>query len=77
MFITDGEETVCEYEEIEGVDPYNEVKERIRAIPGLKSRFLSVGFSMNHDAVFMNKIANFGSEQGNFVFIDTYEANWR
>ena len=25
----------------------------------------------------MNRIANFGNQRGNFVFIDSYEENWR
>jgi hypothetical protein len=25
----------------------------------------------------MNRIANFGNQQGNFIFIDSYEDNWR
>ena len=25
----------------------------------------------------MNRIASFGTEQGNFIFIDSHEANWR
>ena len=49
---------------------------RLKAHPGLKSRFLTVGFSRAHDAVFMQRIAQFGTEQGNYIFIDTYEENW-
>ena len=43
----------------------------------MRSKFLSVGFSRGHDAAFMNRIANFGSEIGNFIFIDSYEEGWR
>ena len=32
---------------------------------------MSIGFSRNHDAVMMNKIANAGTEQGNFCYVDT------
>lgn len=45
--------------------------------PGLSLKFLCVGFSRGHDADFMNRIANFGNQRGNFVFIDSYEENWR
>ena len=37
---------------------------------------MSVGFSRDHDAVFMNKIARFGTDVGNFIFIDSQEQNW-
>ena len=38
---------------------------------------MSVGFSRGHDAVFMNEIARMGNDVGNFIFIDSYEQNWR
>ena len=73
MFITDGQDGYIRRNPARnGVDPYNVVRDKIRAIPGLKSRFLAIGFSRDHDAVFMNRIANFGTEQGNFIFIDSY-----
>jgi hypothetical protein len=34
-------------------------------------RYLTIGFSRDHDAVFLNKIAQAGSERGNFFYIDT------
>ena len=43
----------------------------LKAKPGLKSKFLAVGFSPGHDAASMNMIANFGSDIGNFIYIDT------
>jgi uncharacterized protein with von Willebrand factor type A (vWA) domain len=74
MFITDGQDGYGRRNPgMNADDAYNQVKERIKARPGLKSRFLSVGFSRDHDAVFMNRIANFGTEQGNFIFIDSQE----
>ena len=42
----------------------------------IKSRFLTIGFSNDHDAVFLNKIAQAGSELGNFFFIDTSNSNY-
>lgn len=37
----------------------------------IKSRFLTIGFTSGHDALFLNKIATSGSELGNFFYIDT------
>lgn len=48
-----------------------EMKSKLSLIPNLTSRFLTIGFSQNHDAVFLNKITKSGSELGNFFFIDT------
>lgn len=41
----------------------------------LTTRFLTIGFSREHDAVFLNNIAKCGSELGNFFFIDTSTEN--
>ena len=49
----------------------------IKSRPNLKTKFLSVGFSRGHDAVFMNRIANFGTDIGNFIFIDSYNQGWQ
>ena len=40
------------------------------------NRYLTLGFSRDHDAVFLNKIAQSGSEMGNFFFIDTQKAGY-
>ena len=71
IFITDGQDGYRHQHE------YQALSERIKARPGLRSRFLAVGLSRDHDAVFMNRIANFGSEQGNFIFIDSRLEGWR
>ena len=71
IFITDGQDGYRRMHE------YEEMSQWIKARPGLRSRFLSVGFSRDHDAAFMNRIANFGNEQGNFIFIDRSDENWR
>ena len=71
IFITDGQDGYRRMNE------YEEMSEWIKTRPGLRSRFLSVGFSRDHDAAFMNRIANFGSEQGNFIFIDRSDEDWR
>ena len=64
MFITDGQDGYRHRhpDAYQRGDPYDAVRDRIRSIPGLKSRFLAVGFSRDHDAAFMNRIANFGTE---------------
>jgi len=33
----------------------------MKSIPGLTLKFLAVGFSRDHDAEFMNRIANYGN----------------
>ena len=38
---------------------------------GCKVRYSCIGFSASHDAVQMNQIARSGTEQGNFIFVDT------
>ena len=73
IFFTDGHAEL--YRNVE--DDYDRANIRLKAHPGLRSRFLTVGFSRDHDAVFMRRIASFGTEQGNYIFIDTYEQNWQ
>jgi hypothetical protein len=42
----------------------------------VQSRWLSIGFSRHHDAAFMNSLAQTGSDLGNFIYIDTDEADY-
>ena len=79
VFVTDGEDCDPGYRSPTGdnLGDYQRVSNALKARPGLRSKFLSVGFSQDHDASFMNRIAKFGSEIGNFVFIETNGANWR
>ena len=42
----------------------------------LKSRFLTIGFSSDHYAPLMNKIAQSGTDLGNFMYIDTDKPNY-
>jgi len=76
IFITDGQDG---YYNRNGnaEEEYQMLSTRIQSMPNLRSKFLSVGFSRGHDAAFMNRIANFGNDRGNFVFIDSYEEGWR
>ena len=43
---------------------------------GITSRFLTIGFTSGHDAVFMNSIAQAGTELGNFFYINTSDGNY-
>ena len=52
-------------------DALAEMKSSLSLIPNLTSKFLTIGLSSNHDAVFLNKITKSGSELGNFFSIDT------
>ena len=49
---------------------------KLQKIPNLTSKFLTIGFSSNHDAQFLNDITKGGSELGNFFFIDTSNNNY-
>jgi len=53
IFITDGQDG---YNSPNGDHKreYLEISQRMKMNEGLKSKFLSVGFSRGHDAVFMN-----------------------
>ena len=42
-----------------------------------KVRYMSIGFSRNHDAAMMNKIANAGTDQGNFCYVDTGDGDYK
>lgn len=77
IFITDGQDGYYRRNGADANEEYEMVSARIKSMPNLQTKFLSVGFSRGHDAAFMNKIANFGSDIGNFVFIDSYEEGWR
>lgn len=58
IFITDGQDG---YMRRYGEGAYDEFTARIKSLPNMNSKFLAVGFSRDHDAVFMNKIANYGN----------------
>lgn len=77
IFITDGQDGYYSDNGGNAAEEYQMTSARIQSIPNLRSKFLSVGFSRGHDAAFMNRIANFGNDMGNFVFIDSYNEGWR
>ena len=55
---------------------YQAISSKIKDRPNMSTRYLSIGFSRDHNATFMNQIAQFGSSMGNFIFIDSYEPNY-
>ena len=72
IFITDGQDGFRGNEPSEIM--YQDIATRISSSrPGFSIKYLAVGFSRDHDAEFMNRIANFGNQRGNFIFIDTYD----
>ena len=77
IFITDGQDGYYHRHGGNASAEYDMVSARIKSMPNLRTKFLSVGFSRGHDAAFMNRIANFGHDRGNFVFIDSFEQGWR
>ena len=77
IFITDGQDGYYSQNGRDSREEYDEVSVNIKSRPNLKTKFLSVGFSRGHDAVFMNRIANFGTDIGNFIFIDSYNQGWQ
>jgi hypothetical protein len=49
---------------------------KFKANIDVTSRFLSIGFSANHDALFMGAVAEAGLDRGNFIYIDTDKDNY-
>jgi hypothetical protein len=75
IFFTDGEDTNNPKPEL---DKSLELMSTIlKSDNNISSRFLSIGFSRNHDAGFMNRIAQAGSEMGNFFYIDTSKGDYK
>ena len=77
IFITDGEDTVYVKDDLQKYQDFAQFGLLMKTRPNLKSRFMSIGFSRDHQAAFMNEIAGYGSEQGNFTFVDSYEVGYR
>ena len=75
IFFTDGEDTNNSKPEL---DKSLELMTTIlKSDKNVSSRFLSIGFSRNHDAGFMNRIAQAGSDMGNFFYIDTSKGDYK
>ena len=75
IFFTDGEDTCNSKDSVDkSVDNLRNLLNGMRG--NLKSRFLTIGFSSGHDAPLMNKIAQSGTDLGNFMYIDTDRPNY-
>ena len=74
IFFTDGCDTMNSKQALDTA--LAEMKQKLSLIPNLTSRFLTIGFSEDHDAVFLNNITKSGSELGNFFFIDTQKNDY-
>lgn len=72
IFFTDGQDTVNNKQNVNFA--FDLLKKSCDK--EIKSKFLSIGFSRDHDAAFMNKIAQAGTDLGNFFYIDTQNANY-
>ena len=73
IFVTDGHDTVDGWSGARAnyhTAVENAIKQ-IQAEARLRSRYLTIGFSQNHNAQQMNQIASSGSDQGNFIYVDT------
>ena len=42
----------------------------------ITSRFLTIGFTAEHDAQFLNTIATSGTDLGNFFYVNTSDENY-
>lgn len=71
MFVTDGQDIHQSYVGNNYDAEISQVIRDIQVVNGIKSQYLTIGFSQHHDAKRMNEIANSGSEAGNFIFVDT------
>lgn len=72
LFLTDGDDTCNKPDEVESelanLKGFLNAKE-------ISSRFFTIGLSSEHDAVLLSKIAQTGSDLGNFFFVDYNEEN--
>ncbi len=68
IFFTDGQDTCNEKKAIKA--SMDEMEKAINKRE-ITSRFLTIGFTKDHDALFLNSIAQAGSDLGNFFYIDT------
>lgn len=72
LFLTDGNDTCNSPEnvetELQNLKTYLTTKE-------ITSRFFTIGLSSDHDSVLLSKIAQIGSDLGNFFYVDYSENN--
>ena len=71
IFVTDGHDCRDGYRGRDYDQDLIDVAKKIQNFPGLKTSYMCIGFSQHHNATQMNQIAKFGSEQGNFIYVDT------
>lgn len=74
IFFTDGCDTCNKAADLEAA--LDDLSMMLKSYPGLTSKFLAIGFSSNHDAKFMNKLAMSGSQLGNFIYINQAQQGW-
>ena len=73
IFFTDGQDTCSNMSQI--VASIDKLKS-ILTKKEISSRFLTIGFTSGHDAPFLNRIAQAGSDLGNFFYVDTEQDDY-
>lgn len=72
LFLTDGNDTCNKAETV--TSEMNNLKTFLQR-KEISSRFFTIGLSKDHDALLLSKIAQAGSDLGNFFFVDYAEDN--
>ena len=70
IFITDGRDNYSRQDPVKMAE-YAEMMNTINSKKNMSTRFMTIGFSQQHNAELMNTIANYGTQQGNFIFVDS------
>lgn len=73
IFFTDGCDTCNTMSVI--LDSLDKLK-KVIAKQSIVSRFLTIGFTSEHDATFLNRIAQAGTDLGNFFYVNTSDQNY-
>ena len=73
IFFTDGCDTCNNMSVI--LDSLEKLK-KVIAKQSIVSRFLTIGFTSEHDATFLNRIAQAGTDLGNFFYVNTSAQNY-
>lgn len=73
IFFTDGCDTCNTMPKI--IEALEKLQKRIKN-QQITSRFLTIGFTNEHDAAFLNRIAQSGTDLGNFFFVNTENADY-
>ena len=73
IFFTDGCDTCNNMSVI--LDSLEKLK-KVIAKQSIVSRFLTIGFTSEHDATFLNRIAQAGTDLGNFFYVNTSDQNY-